>query len=83
MVEVISVVVPAADYWEIIIYILILVDIGPVFGQSWARDRYEPPRLDKWCINQRRIFRETDSMAVNISSVTLYPEHTITGKPRQ
>ncbi len=37
------------------------VGFGPVFGQSGARDRYQRPRLEKRCINQRKLARETDS----------------------
>ncbi len=41
--------------------ILVLVGFGSVFGQSWARDRYQRPRLEKRRINQRKLTRETDS----------------------
>jgi hypothetical protein len=50
-------------YQETEIYILVLVGFGPVPSQSWARDRYERPRLAKCCINQRRSTPETDSKA--------------------
>ncbi len=39
----------------------ILADLGPVSGQSLARDRYRRPRLEKCCINQQQLARETDS----------------------
>ena len=45
------------------ISISVLLGFGPVFGQSWARDRYQRPRLEKRCINQRQLARETDSKA--------------------
>ncbi len=41
----------------------VLVDSGPVFGQSWARDRYQRLRLEILCINKPTLIRETDSKA--------------------
>ena len=41
--------------------ILVLVGFGPVFGQSWARDRYERPRLEKRCIKERKLAHQTQS----------------------
>ncbi len=35
------------------------------FGQSWARDRCQRPRLEKCCKNQPTLTRETDSTAPN------------------
>ncbi len=40
------------------------VGFGPVSGQSWARDRYQRFRLEKRCINQPKLARETDSKAI-------------------
>ncbi len=52
--------------------LLILVGFGSVFGrfwvgfgQSWAPDRCQRPRLEKHFINQRKLTRETDSKAPN------------------
>jgi hypothetical protein len=45
-----------------------LADFGSCFGQSWARDRYERPRLEKCCINQRKLYRETDPKAPKLKS---------------
>ncbi len=38
---------------------------GNTFGYSWAPDRQHGLRLDKWCINQPKLNRETDSKAVS------------------
>ena len=38
-----------------------LADLGPIFGQTWARDRCQRLRLEKCCINQRKVARETGS----------------------
>ncbi len=43
---------------------LLFVGFGPISGQSWARDRYQRPRLEKWYINQRKLSRETDFKVV-------------------
>ncbi len=47
--------------------ILVLADFGSVLGKSWARDRYERPRLAKRCIDQRKLIRETDSKAPKLT----------------
>ncbi len=41
----------------------IWIGLGSVFGQSWARDRYQRPRLETWCINRRKLTQEPDSKA--------------------
>ncbi len=45
-----------------------LVNFGQVSGQSWVRDRYERPRLDKCCIHQRKLAAETVSQAPKLKS---------------
>ena len=40
--------------------------LGPVCGQSWARDRYQRPRLEKRCINQPKLTRKTDYKAISL-----------------
>ncbi len=42
---------------------------GEVFGHSWARDRYHRPQLEKCCINQQKLARETDSKAAHIQGL--------------
>ncbi len=56
------------------------VSFGSVSGQSWARDRYERPRLGKCCINQRELARETDSMVFWKPGVPRPRNHTCSGK---
>ncbi len=40
------------------IYILVVLSCWPVFGQSWGQERL---RLEKRCINQRKLARKIDS----------------------
>ncbi len=42
-------------------YILFFRGFRSVFGQSWAQERAQRPRLDKCYINQRKLAREIDS----------------------
>jgi hypothetical protein len=66
--------VPAFYYTWVFDMVLgsVLVGFGPIFGvgfgrcgpsfrQSWARDRYQRPRLEKCFINHRKLAREIDS----------------------
>ena len=46
------------------IYILVFRCFWSVFGQSWAQEPAQRPRLEKRCINQRKLAREIDSKAV-------------------
>ncbi len=46
---------------EASVYILIVLDFGPVFGQSWAQERAQRPRLEKRYTNQRKLPREIGS----------------------
>jgi hypothetical protein len=45
------------------IYILVVLGFGPVFGQTWAQEPAQRPRLEKRYINQRKLAREIDSKA--------------------
>ena len=42
-------------------YISVFLGFWPVFGQSWAQEPAQRPRLEKCCINQRKLTREIDS----------------------
>ena len=46
--------------------ILVLAVFGPIPDSSRAWGRYERPRLEKRCINQRRLAGETNSKAQTI-----------------
>ena len=50
------------------LYILVFLDFGPDFGQSWARERAQRPRLEKCYINQRKLARETESKTPKLKS---------------
>ena len=45
----------------------------PIFGQSWAQERAQRPRLEKRYINQRRLAREIDSKAPNKLKSKMWP----------
>ncbi len=71
-------------YSETKIYILILVDFGPVFGQSLPRDNYQRLRLEN-ARKQTKITREADSFRDHVpfdpqkskSAHTSYPDHAL------
>ncbi len=44
--------------------VLLLCGFWPVFGQSWAQERAQRSRLEKRCINQRKLSRGIVSKAV-------------------
>ncbi len=45
------------------IYILVFLGFGQVFGQSWAQQRAQRPRLEKGYMYHRTLTREIDSNA--------------------
>ncbi len=51
---------PLGTYIYIYIYIS-FIGFGRMFGQSWAQERAQRPRLKKRYINQRKLSREIDS----------------------
>ncbi len=51
--------------WKVNYIIVVLVDFGLVFGQSWARDRYQRLRLENGTQFIQKLARETDSKTVS------------------
>ena len=45
-------------------YILVVLGFWSVFGQSWAREPAQRPRLEKRYINQRKLAQEIASRAL-------------------
>jgi hypothetical protein len=43
-------------------YMCVFLVFGAVFGQSWAQELAQRPRLEKCCINQRKLARGIDAM---------------------
>ena len=52
-------------YRETKLWILVLANFGSVFGQSWARDRFERLPLETCCVNHRQFARGTDYEAIS------------------
>ncbi len=55
------------------IYSLVVLGFGPVFGQTWAQENAQRPRLEKRYINQRKIEREIDSKAPRKLKYKIWP----------